>query len=64
MPILIDGHNLIGRLPAISLQDPDDEDKLVRLLKSYQARTGKSLTVVFDAGPASALSHKRRQGGI
>lgn len=64
MPILIDGHNLIGRLPALSLQDPDDEEKLVRLLMSYRARTGKSLTVVFDPGQAFALSERRRQGGV
>lgn len=64
MPILIDGHNLIGRLPAISLHDPDDEEQLVRLLKSYRARTGKSLTVVFDPGQTSGLSERRRQGGI
>jgi hypothetical protein len=34
VPILIDGHNLIGRLSQFSLQDPDDEEKLVSLLKS------------------------------
>ena len=64
MPILIDGHNLIGRLSQISLQDPDDEEKLVSLLMSYRARTGKAITVVFDPGGAFALSQKRRRGGI
>lgn len=64
MPILIDGHNLIGRMPALSLQDPHDEEKLVRLLVSYRARTGKSLTVVFDPGQTPSLSERRRQGGI
>jgi predicted RNA-binding protein with PIN domain len=64
MPILIDGHNLIGRLPTLSLQDPDDEEKLVRLLTSYRARTGKSITVVFDPGEASTLAGARRWGGI
>ena len=64
MPILIDGHNLIGRLPAISLQDPDDEEKLARLLSSYRARTGKAITVVFDPGGASALPRRRRLGGV
>jgi len=64
MPILIDGHNLIGRLPAISLQDPDDEEKLARLLSSYQARTGKAITVVFDPGGAFALPKRRRLGGV
>ncbi|MGD9375749.1 MAG: NYN domain-containing protein, partial [Anaerolineae bacterium] len=48
MPILIDGHNLVGKLPVLSLQDPDDEQKLIELLRSYQARTGKEVIVVFD----------------
>jgi uncharacterized protein len=64
VPILIDGHNLIGRMPFLSLQDPDDEEKLVRLFKSYRARTGKSIAVVFDPGIASALSGSRREGGV
>ncbi len=64
MPILIDGHNLIGRLPALSLEDPDDEEKLVRLLQSYQARTGKAMTVVFDAGEPSARRRTRSAGKI
>lgn len=64
MPILIDGHNLIGRLPWLSLQDPDDEENLVRLLQSYQARTGKAVTVVFDSGAESALPKKRRAGRV
>ena len=64
MSILIDGHNMIGSLPTISLQDPDDEEKLVLLLTSYRARTGRSVAVVFDPGQSSALSQRRRQGGI
>ncbi len=64
MPILIDGHNLIGRLPTLSLRDPHDEEKLVRLLMSYRARTGKVITVVFDPGEGVALAGTRRLGGI
>jgi predicted RNA-binding protein with PIN domain len=64
VPILIDGHNLIGRLSQLSLQDPDDEEQLVRLLRSYRARTGKAIAVVFDPGGTFALSQKRRRGGI
>ena len=64
MPILIDGHNLIGRLPGISLQDPDDEEKLARLLSSYRARSGKAVTVIFDPGGAHALSKRRQLGGV
>jgi len=64
MPILIDGHNLIGRMPTLSLADPDDERQLVAVLLSYRARTGKPVTVVFDPGGAFALPETRRHGGV
>lgn len=50
MPYLIDGHNLIGAMKDIRLSDPDDEMKLVNKLRSYAARKGKKLTVIFDGG--------------
>ena len=64
MPILVDGHNLIGRMPTISLRDPDDEEKLVRLLKSYRARTGKAISVVFDPGTQFSLAGSHREAGV
>jgi len=64
VPILIDGHNLIGRVPGISLHDPNDEEKLARLLSSYRSRTGKAVTVVFDPGGAFGLPRRRRLGGV
>lgn len=50
MPYLIDGHNLIGQVPDISLDEPDDEARLVQKLAGFAARTGKRCVVVFDAG--------------
>lgn len=50
MPYLIDGHNLIARLPDISLEDPDDEAKLVIKLRGFCAISGKRCTVIFDGG--------------
>lgn len=50
MPYLIDGHNLIGKIPDIQLTDPNDEAKLVQRLMGFCARTGKRCTVVFDHG--------------
>ncbi len=64
MPILIDGHNLIGHLPILSFEDPDDEEKLARLLSSYRARTGREITVVFDPGGAFHLPRRRQLGGV
>ena len=58
MPVLIDGHNLIGKLPDISLADPDDEARLVTRLQAYAGRTGKRVTVVFDRGlPGGRSDH-------
>lgn len=51
MNLLIDGHNLIGQTPGLRLDDPDDEAKLVLLLRSYAARRRQSqLIVIFDHG--------------
>ncbi len=60
MPLLIDGHNLIGRMPDLSLDDPDDEAALVERVRRYCWRHRRRATVVFDAGlpggPAPHLS--------
>ena len=50
MAYLIDGHNLIGQLPDISLKDPNDEAKLVQKLIGFAARQQKRVVVVFDSG--------------
>jgi hypothetical protein len=50
MALLIDGHNLIARLPGLSLADPDDERELIQVLQRYAWRRRKKITVVFDPG--------------
>ena len=51
MQYLIDGHNLIGKMPDIDLDDPDDEVKLILRLRGWSARGRKrKLTVIFDRG--------------
>ena len=50
MTYMIDGHNLIGKLPDMSLDDPNDEALLVQKLAGFCARTGKTCLVVFDHG--------------
>lgn len=50
MPLLIDGHNLIGKMPGLSLADPDDEVELVRRLQRYCRHHRRRAVVVFDAG--------------
>ena len=64
--LLVDGHNLIGKLPNISLSDPDDEAKLVRVLENYHAvRPHEEILVVFDPardGGGWRGTHKRNEG--
>jgi predicted RNA-binding protein with PIN domain len=51
MNYLIDGHNLIGKLPDIKLSDPDDEAQLVLKLINWQAvGHDRRVIVVFDGG--------------
>jgi predicted RNA-binding protein with PIN domain len=64
MPILIDGHNLIAHLPDLSLDDPDDEARLVVRLRAYNARTRKRITVVFDHGLPGGWSRELSTGPV
>jgi uncharacterized protein len=50
MPYLIDGHNLIGRFPGISLADPEDERKLLEVLAVYARFSRRKAVIFFDRG--------------
>ncbi len=56
MPYLIDGHNVIGQTPGLSLADPDDEAKLTALVQRFCAREGRKATVIFDGGLPGGVS--------
>ena len=61
MHLLVDGHNLIGQVPGLSLADADDEAQLVLLLRGYAARKrGRQVVVVFDRG---VYGHPQRLDG-
>jgi uncharacterized protein len=51
MYYLIDGHNLIPKLPGLSLQSIDDELRLVELLQEYCRRSRNKVEVYFDNAP-------------
>jgi uncharacterized protein len=50
MPYLIDGHNLIAKLPDFDLSDPNDEAKLVLRLRGFAAARRRKCIVIFDKG--------------
>jgi len=49
--LIVDGHNLIPRIPGIDLSDPDDEDQLIQLLQDYCRLRRKKVEVFFDKAP-------------
>jgi hypothetical protein len=55
MPYLIDGHNLIPKIPGLSLQEADDEMRLVDLLQDFCRRERKQVEVYFDNAPAGQM---------
>lgn len=52
MPYLIDGHNLIPKIPGMDLGAIDDESQLIELLQVFCRRKRKQAEVVFDNAPA------------
>jgi predicted RNA-binding protein with PIN domain len=64
MPLLIDGHNLIGRMSDLRLDDPEDEAKLVARLRTYCVRKRKRAVVVFDRGLPGGRSRRLSAGRV
>jgi hypothetical protein len=64
LQLLVDGHNLIGQMPALSLADPDDEGKLAIRLKRFAARRRARIVVVFDSGNPGGRSQALSGGGV
>ena len=48
---IIDGHNLIPKIPGWSLTAMDDEKRLIELLQSYVNARRKQVEVFFDGAP-------------
>ena len=51
MPFLIDGHNLIPKIPGLSLRNMDDEVQLIQRLQVFHQHSGKKIEVFFDNTP-------------
>lgn len=64
MPLLIDGHNLIGKMPDLSLADPEDEAELVRRVQRYCQRHRRRAVIVFDAGVVGGRSPSLSGAGV
>ena len=62
--LLIDGHNLIAQVPGLSLADPNDEQKLIVMLRQYAARKQARIVVVFDSGNPGGKSKELSGGNV
>jgi hypothetical protein len=46
MPYLIDGHNLIPKIPGMNLGDVDDETQLIEMLQEFCRRRRKQVKCI------------------
>jgi hypothetical protein len=60
---LIDGHNLIPHIPGLSLQQMDDEMRLLELLQSFSRESRAKVEVFFD-GAAPGWAGTRGFGSV
>jgi uncharacterized protein len=66
LPLLIDGHNLIGAnvFEDIRLTDEDDEARLVARLRAWKSRYPGKIEVIFDNGITEGRSALLSGGGV
>ena len=63
MPYIIDGHNLIPKIPGINLGDIDDEVQLIKVLQDF-CRTRRTRVEVFFDHAAPGESGTRKYGQL
>ena len=51
MPLIIDGHNLIPKIPGLSLEELDDEIQLIQLLQGFSRIRRVQVECYFDKAP-------------
>ena len=51
MLYLVDGHNLIPKLPGLNLRQIDDEERLIELLQTFSRVRRHTVEVYFDGAP-------------
>ncbi len=57
--IIVDGHNLVPKIPGMSLEDPNDESQLIQLLGEYCRLQRVRAELFFDKAPAGSTAQAR-----
>ena len=63
MPYLIDGHNLIPKIPGLDLKAMDDETQLIEILQEFCRHRRKQAEIYFDNSPAGQ-PHSQKYGFV
>ena len=63
MPLIIDGHNLIPKIPGLSLEEADDEVQLIQLLQEFSRVRRAQVECYFDKAP-QGYDRARRFGTV
>ena len=58
MPYIIDGNNLIGSSPDISLEESGARQKVLHIVRKFQQNRNNKVIVVFDGKPDGATHHQ------
>lgn len=56
---VIDGHNLIPKVPGIRLQDAEDEYRLIEMLNEYCRLSRSQVEVFFDGAPTPGQTARK-----
>jgi uncharacterized protein len=59
MPYIIDGHNLIPRIPGLNLASEDDEVQLIELVQEFCRLRRKNAEIYFDNAPPGQPKARR-----
>lgn len=57
--IIIDGHNLVPKVPGLKLSDSEDENALVEVVKEYCRLSRTQAELFFDGSPAQGNPAKK-----
>jgi uncharacterized protein len=59
--LIIDGHNLIPKMPGLHLKDADDEVRLIEIIQEYCRLARRQAELFFDVAP-DPVSNNRKNG--
>jgi len=57
--LIIDGHNLVPKIPGLHLKDEDDEVRLIEILQEYCRQARRQAELFFDGSPEPRVNQRK-----